>query len=52
MQMLEFISDELWAPYILAYQGERLIKEKYGNRPAPKHFYRLLTEQILPSDLF
>lgn len=50
--MLGFISDELWAPYILAYQGELLITEKYGNHPTPKQFQRLITEQILPSDLF
>ena len=50
-QMLEFITDKLWAPYILVYQGERLIKEKFGDPPAPKHFYSLLTEQTLPSDL-
>jgi hypothetical protein len=50
-QMLEFISDELWAPYILAYQGERLITEKFGKRPTPNHFLRLISEQTLPSDL-
>ncbi|MBY8983816.1 MAG: hypothetical protein KGD65_01990 [Candidatus Lokiarchaeota archaeon] len=50
--MMDFISDELWAPYILIYQGERLITEKYGNRPSPKHFQRLISEQFLPSDLF
>lgn len=50
-EMIEFISDELWAPYILAYQGERLITEKFGKRPTPKQFFRLLSEQTLPSDL-
>ncbi|MFW9896125.1 MAG: hypothetical protein ACFFD7_10010 [Candidatus Thorarchaeota archaeon] len=50
-QMLELISDKLWAPYMLTYQGERLISEKFGKRPAPKSFLRLLSEQTLPSDL-
>jgi len=49
--ILKFISDELWAHYVLVYQGERLITEKFGNRPSPKHFRRLLIEQTLPSDL-
>ncbi len=49
--MLEFISDELWAPYILVYQGERLIIEKYGNKPSPNQFLKLIGEQTLPSDL-
>ncbi len=48
---LRFISDKLWAPYVMTYQGERLITEKYGIRPSPKDFRRLLTEQTLPSDL-
>ena len=49
--LLNFISDELWAPYIPVYQGERLITEKYGNQPSPRQFQRLLSEQFLPSDL-
>jgi len=49
--LLKFISDKLWAPYTMAYQGERLITEKYGVRPSPKDFRRLLTEQTLPSGL-
>jgi hypothetical protein len=49
--ILGFISNKLWAPYAFTYQGERLITEKFGNRPSPKHFRRLLTEQTLPSDL-
>jgi len=49
--MLKFISDDLWAPYILAYQGERLITEKFGNRPHPNQFRRILTNQTLPSDI-
>jgi len=49
--LLKFISDKLWAPYVMTYQGERLITEKYGIRPSPKDFCRLLTEQTLPSDL-
>ncbi|MBY9021436.1 MAG: hypothetical protein KGD67_10275 [Candidatus Lokiarchaeota archaeon] len=48
---IKFISDKLWAPYAMAYQGERLITEKYGVRPSPKDFRRLLIEQTLPSDL-
>ena len=49
--ILTFISDELWAPYSIVYQGERLITDKFGFRPSPLNFGRLLTEQILPSDL-
>lgn len=49
--MLEFISDKLWAPYSIVYQGERLIADKFGSRPSPLNFTRLLTEQTLPSDL-
>jgi len=49
--LLKFISDKIWAPYTMTYQGERLITEKYGIRPSPKDFRRLLTEQTLPSDL-
>ena len=50
-ELLKFISDSVWAPYIMTYQGERLITEKYGVRPSPKDFRRLLAEQTLPSDL-
>jgi len=49
--LLKFISDKLWAPYTMTYQGERLITEKYGVQPSPKDFRSLLTEQTLPSDL-
>jgi len=49
--ILKFISDELWAPYSIVYQGERLITDKFGFRPSPLNFSRLLTEQTLPSDL-
>ena len=49
--ILGFISNKLWAPYVFTYQGERLITEKFGNRPSPKHFRKLLIEQTLPSDL-
>ena len=49
--ILKFISDDLWAPYVLVYQGERLITEKFGNRPPLKHFRRLIIGQTLPSDL-
>lgn len=50
-QILNFISDDLWAPYSIIYQGERLITEKLGYQPSPKHFKILLTSQTLPSDL-
>ena len=49
--ILSFISDVLWAPYSIVYQGERLITDKFGFRPSPVNFGRLLTEQFLPSDL-
>lgn len=49
--ILKFISDKIWAPYALSYQGERLITEKFGNRPSPEDFRRLICEQTLPSDL-
>ncbi|MFX0039064.1 MAG: hypothetical protein ACFFCY_07245 [Promethearchaeota archaeon] len=50
--IIEFISDELWGSYIMVYQGERLITEKFGKRPSPEQFRRLLTEQTLPCELF
>ncbi|MFX1455725.1 MAG: hypothetical protein ACFFDB_10160 [Promethearchaeota archaeon] len=49
--MLDFISDDLWAPYTPVYQGERLIIEKFGNPIKPFHFLKLLSEQFLPSEL-
>lgn len=49
--VLKFISDKLWAPYAMTYQGERLITEKYGIRPSPEDFRKLLTEQTLPLDI-
>jgi len=49
--ILKFISDDIWAPYALAYQGERIIKERFGDPPPPKHFSKLITGQYLPSDL-
>ncbi|MFX1455386.1 MAG: hypothetical protein ACFFDB_08420 [Promethearchaeota archaeon] len=49
--LLDFISDEIWAPYIPVYQGERIIIENLGNPPTPELFLKLLTEQTLPSDL-
>lgn len=49
--MIRFISDKIWAPYSLAYQGERLIVEKFGRRPTPNQFKSLLTEQVVPSEL-
>ncbi|MFW9951104.1 MAG: hypothetical protein ACFFKA_13380 [Candidatus Thorarchaeota archaeon] len=49
--ILTFISDELWGPYMQTYQGERLITNKFGEKPSPLDFRRILTEQTLPSDL-
>jgi len=49
--MLKFISDELWAPYVLSYQGERLLIEKFGNHPNPEYFQTVYLENTLPSDL-
>ncbi|MFW9825175.1 MAG: hypothetical protein ACFFE4_19695 [Candidatus Thorarchaeota archaeon] len=48
---LSFISDEIWAPYALVYQGKRLIIEKIGNNPTPDQFRDLIINQIIPSDL-
>ncbi|MHA2180709.1 MAG: hypothetical protein ACXAAH_04715 [Promethearchaeota archaeon] len=49
--LLDFISDELWGSYVQVYQGERIIKENLGNPPTPDSFFRLISEQTLPSDL-
>ncbi|MFX1418641.1 MAG: hypothetical protein ACFE9N_06955 [Promethearchaeota archaeon] len=49
--MLRFISDDIWAPYIPVYQGERLIIEKYGREPSPSQFLELIANQTVPSDL-
>ena len=49
--MLNFISDDVWAPYTFAYQGERIISEKFGNPPSIRNFRKLLTDLILPSEL-
>jgi hypothetical protein len=49
--MINFFSNHLWAPYVLAYEGERLITEKFGNRPPPNQFRRLIANQTLPSDI-
>jgi hypothetical protein len=49
--ILDFISDNLWAPYVMIYQGDRLIIKKYGIRPSIKNFGNLLIKQNLPSDL-
>ncbi|MFX1389681.1 MAG: hypothetical protein ACFE9Z_06420 [Promethearchaeota archaeon] len=48
---LNFISDDVWAPYVLAYQGERIIREKFGDPPNLKFFRKLISEKVLPSDL-
>ncbi len=49
--MLDFISDNLWAPYVMVYQGDQIITKKYGINPSIKNFGNLLKEQTLPSDL-
>ena len=49
--MIEFISDDLWAPYIMVYQGEQLITDKYGIKPSPAQFRKLLCEHTSPSEL-
>jgi len=49
--MLKFISDELLIPYILIYQGERLLIEKFGKHPNPKLFQNIYKDHTLPSDL-
>ncbi|MFW9773264.1 MAG: hypothetical protein ACFFFB_06405 [Candidatus Heimdallarchaeota archaeon] len=49
--ILEFISDDLWAPYAFVYQGERIISDKLGNKLTPRQFLKLAAEQTLPSDL-
>jgi hypothetical protein len=48
---LNFISNEIWATYVLAYQGERIIREKFGDPPTLKSFRELLSHKYLPSDL-
>jgi hypothetical protein len=49
---LKFIRDPMWAPYVFTYQaGEKLILKKYGERPSPEDFRKLLSQPILPSDL-
>jgi hypothetical protein len=46
-----FISDDTWAPYVISYQGERIIREKLGDPPRIKLFRKLTTEKTIPSDL-
>jgi len=49
---LDFIFDPLWNTYNFTYtMGEKLIREKFGERPSPEDFRTLLTHPILPSDL-
>jgi hypothetical protein len=51
-QNLMFIRNPLWSTYVFNYFiGETLIKKKFGERPSPADFKRLLTQPILPSDL-
>lgn len=51
-QNLMFIRNPLWSTYIFNYFiGETLIKKKFGERPSPTDFKKLLTQPILPSDL-
>jgi hypothetical protein len=49
--ILAFVLDELWAPYIQTYQGERLRTNKFGEKPSPEKFRKIISEQTLPSDL-
>ncbi|MFW9828275.1 MAG: hypothetical protein ACFFEY_11840 [Candidatus Thorarchaeota archaeon] len=49
--LLNFISNEIWGLYVLAYQGERIIRDKFGNPPTIGSFRKLITEQNLTSDL-
>jgi hypothetical protein len=51
-QNLMFIRSPLWSTYVFNYFiGEMLIKKKFGDRPSPADFKKLLTQPILPSDL-
>lgn len=51
-QNLVFIHNPLWSTYVFNYFiGETLIKKKFGERPSPDNFKKLLTQPILPSDL-
>lgn len=50
-EMLKFVSDKNWAPYVFAYQGDSVITEKYGNPPSKENFRKILSEQTIPSDL-
>lgn len=51
-QQLKFIRHPLWSSYVFNYvYGEILIKEKFGKRPSPQNFKKLLVNSILPSDL-
>jgi len=51
-QNLLFIRNPLWSTYVFNYFiGERLIKKKFGERPSPADFKKLLTHPVLPSDL-
>ncbi|MFX0030575.1 MAG: hypothetical protein ACFE8B_15290, partial [Candidatus Hermodarchaeota archaeon] len=51
-QNLMFIRSPLWSTYVFNYFiGEMLIKKKFGDRPSPDDFKKLLTQPILPSDL-
>ncbi len=51
-QSIKFIRNPIWSTYVFNYSyGADLIRKKYGNRPNPKDFEKLLTRPILPSDL-
>lgn len=50
--VIQYISDEIGAIYSIIYQGELIIKKKYGEHPDPNHFLELITNQILPSDIY
>ncbi|MHA2180961.1 MAG: hypothetical protein ACXAAH_06025 [Promethearchaeota archaeon] len=50
--LLKFVHHPLGSTYAFNYHmGEMLVKKKYGERPSPADFKKLLTHQFLPSDL-
>ena len=51
MEMLKFVSDKIWAPYVFTYQGDSLITKKYGKPPSKENFYKIISEQTIPSDI-
>ena len=50
-QYLKFVRHPLLSTYAFNYyMGLKLIKKKFGQRPSPSDFAKLLTHQFLPSD--